>query len=328
MKLSTLAAIIGAELIGNDAEISGINSLNNATATEVSILLDNLYLHDAHQSLAKAIVTNHRMLLSKQTILFHPNPRSIMATLLSMFALPKKTNIGISKLSSVGENVVIGHNVWIDDFVKIGSGTQLGEGVQIYSNVTIGNNVCVGAGTIIFPHVTVFDGISIGCRVILETGCKIGTEGFGFVLDSSQAYTKIPQLGSVIIHDDVEIGANTCIDRGTLGNTIIKKGTKIDNLVHIAHNVCIGENCALTGLIALAGSTVIGDRVQFGGQSGTAGHLRIGDDTVVMARTGVTKDIPAKSIVSGFPAQNHHDEMTLQAKIRHFFSKKGVVNEL
>jgi UDP-3-O-[3-hydroxymyristoyl] glucosamine N-acyltransferase len=182
----------------------------------------------------------------------------------------------------------------------------IGDNAVIYSHVSLGEGVSVGADSIVYPHVCVYPRCILGSRVIVHAGAVIGSDGFGFVTVGGQHH-KVPHAGHVEIGDDVEIGANVTIDRGTTGLTIVGRGTKIDNLVHLAHNVVIGENCFLVAFTGISGSAHIGNNVTFAGQSGSAGHLTIGDNCVFAARTGVIGNVPANSFYAGFPARPHRE---------------------
>ncbi|OGC35284.1 hypothetical protein A2462_08600 [candidate division WOR-1 bacterium RIFOXYC2_FULL_41_25] len=232
-----------------------------------------------------------------KTALLVENPRKTMAILLALFAPKKKTLKGIHKTAIVPKSC------------------KIGQGINIGPYVVLGENVSVGKGSRIDSHVTIYDRVKIGKRVIIHSGARIGVDGFGYVQENGK-HIKIPQIGTVIIEDDVEIYANVCISRATLGATIIGAGTKIDNLTHIAHNCKIGKDCAVVSLVGFAGSVTLGDRVYVAGQVGFSGHQTIGEDSIIMARAGVTKNIPARSIVSGFPAQDHQKELNYKASLR------------
>lgn len=320
--MSEIAKLIDAQCQVEDAEIIGIAALDDALETDLAVLLDDKYLEKASTSRAKYIVSSHKDIPGKH-ILYHPAPRKILPILLKAFFKKQDPSPGVSSQASVAEKASLGRNVFIDDFVKIAADVVIGDSVKLYSGVNVGSGAKIGSGTVVHANVTIYENVQIGQDCILYSGCRIGVDGFGHVQRPDKTYEKVPQLGTVIIGDRVEIGANTCIDRGTLGNTIVGSGTKIDNLTHLAHNVVLGENCALTGLIALAGSTTVGDNVQFGGQCGATGHLHIGSNSVVMARSVVTKDIPNGSVISGFPARDHKLEMKAKAKWKKMTGGQG-----
>ena len=209
----------------------------------------------------------------------------------------------------------------------IESGARVGPNAQIWAGSYIGHGAWIGADTKLYPNVTVRERVIVGKRVILHSGCVIGCDGFGYV-NVVGAWKKIRQIGTVVVEDDVEIGANVTVDRARFGETVIGRGTKIDNLVQIAHNVRIGEHCAFASQVGIAGSAEIGSHVQMGGQSGSAGHLTIGAHSVVAGRGGVTKDIPPKSFVSGFPAMPHNQARRLHAHTARLPELKKTVNDL
>lgn len=241
--------------------------------------------------------------------------RLAMAKILALFDQRKPPSKGMRKTAIVSKTAKIGNGCSIMDNVFIGDGASIGDKVIIYPGCYIGEKCKIGNKTTLFPNVVMYEDTIVGERCILHGGAILGADGFGFA-PADGKYEKIPQIGNVVIEDDVEIGANSCVSRATMGSTIIKRGTKIDNLVHIAHNCKIGENCAITALVAVAGSTELKDHVSIGGTAGIIDHVVIGENTVVMAKSGVTKDMPANSVVSGFPAQDHQKELEQMAAIR------------
>jgi len=231
--------------------------------------------------------------------------------------MPAKSVIAgkIDVTAVIGRNVQLGKEVYLGPHVVIEDEVKLGDYSIIYPGVYIGKGSKLGERTCIYPNVTVWEYITIGNQVTIHSGTVIGCDGFGYAETNGKQY-KMPQLGTVVIEDDVEIGANVTIDRATLGKTWIKKGTKIDNLVHIAHNVVVGEHGVIVAQVGISGSVEIGDRVTLAGQSGIAGHIKIGAGTTVAGRSGVTKSIPANICVSGFPARLHRQEQKIQAYVQ------------
>ena len=312
LKLKEIADIARGKVLGDpNTAITGVANIDDAGKGDLTFVLDNRNLNKAENSPAAAIVSREGAGHKKPAILVG-DPRLAMALILEKFKPLAKVKKGIHKSAVIGNNTKIPKDASIQAFVTIGDNVNIGKGVKIYPNVYIGDNVSVGDGSVIYPNAAVYERITIGKRVVLHSGAVIGMDGYGFVFHEGR-HKKIPQIGTVIIEDDVEIYSNTCVARATLGATIIKKGTKIDNLSQVAHNCRLGENCALTSLIGMAGSVTLGDRVFVGGQSGFNGHISVGDNTVIMARAGVTKSIPSNSIISGFPAQDHRKEMEMQA---------------
>lgn len=254
--------------------------------------------------------------IQARAYLLSSNPRQTLAHLLARWekppALPEGVHPGawVHPTARIGEDVRIGPGVWI------GPEAEIGDGTWIYPHVFVGDGVRIGQNCRIYPQVTLYPGTVIGDRVILHAGCVVGSDGFGYVLEETPP-RKIPQIGRVVIEDDVEIGANTTVDRATLGETRIRKGTKIDNLVQIAHNVEIGENAVIAAQTGIAGSSTLGSRVILAGQVGIADHVSLGDGVIVTAKTGVSKDVPPGQVVSsGFHALPHKEHLRLQALYR------------
>ncbi len=247
-------------------------------------------------------------------------PRLAMMKLLHLFYIPPETQSGIHPTAVVHPEAKIGENVSIGANVVISRGSEIGNGVKILPNTYLGRNVIIGENCLFHAGCHIGDEVKIGNRVILQQGCSIGADGFSFVTENpdniekakqqgeikesntKQKIYKIPSIGSVVIEDDVEIGANTAIDRGTIENTVIGASTKIDNLVQIGHNCKVGKACMIVSQVGIAGSCVIGDRVVIAGQAGIADHISIGSDSIIMAQSGITKSFPDRSIVLGSPA--------------------------
>jgi UDP-3-O-[3-hydroxymyristoyl] glucosamine N-acyltransferase len=237
-----------------------------------------------------------------------------LAQVLALFESSLALNAGTHKTALVGKGTKIESGVQLGAYVVVGENCHIGKGTKIYPGVFIGDGVEIGENSCLFPNVAIYQNVKIGKGVRIHAGAVIGVDGYGFA-PGKTGYTKIPQVGSVIIEDHVEIYANVCIARGTMGNTIIKEGTKIDNLTHIAHNCKIGKHCAITALVGFAGSVTFEDRVAVGGQAGFNGHITVGENTVVMGKAGVTKNIAKNSTVSGFPAIDHAEDLQIQAQV-------------
>jgi len=229
----------------------------------------------------------------------------------------KNTRVGISKNAALAEGVKMGINVYIGDFVSISEGVVLGDNVQIYPHTFIGENVTIGNNTILHSGVKIYHGCVIGNNCTFHSGAIIGTDGFGFAPQADNQYTKIPQLGNVVIEDNVDIGANTCIDRSTIGSTIIHKGVKLCNFIQVAHNCEIGENTVMAAMCGIAGSTKIGKNCIFGGQVGVNWHLTIGDNVQVGAQSAVNNSFKDNSIVLGTPAFNASECIKSYAIFKH-----------
>jgi UDP-3-O-[3-hydroxymyristoyl] glucosamine N-acyltransferase len=255
------------------------------------------------------------------------NPRLAFAQALRLFHERPYVPGGISERAVVGTGVVLGPDPTVHAYAVISDGARIGCRVTLYPGVFIGANSVIGDDVVIHPNVTILESVAIGSRVIIHSGTVIGSDGFGFVTDGGRHH-KIPQVGGVIIEDDVEIGAICTVDRATLGNTVIRKGTKLDNMVHIAHNVTIGEHCLFAAQVGIAGSSTLGSYVVMGGQAGAVDHITIGDRVMVGGGSGVTRDMDAGQVVAGFPAIPIRDWLKAQAIFSKLPELKKMINRL
>lgn len=327
MKLSELAEKLGAVLEGaGEAEITGVAGIQQASKGQVSFL-DGKNFKQLDETQASAVLVPMEAPSSSIPLLKVKNPRLAFARAIEIFCVKPALPLGISDRAVLGKNVAIGSNPSIHPYVVIADNVKIGERVTLYPGVYVGENSKIGDDCIVYPNACIRENCTIGNRVILHAGATIGNDGFGFVTDAGKHH-KIPQVGGVIIEDDVEIGSNTTIDRATLGNTVIKKGTKIDNLVQIAHNDIIGEHCFLMAQVGIAGSCTIGNYVVLTGQVGLADHLTIGDRVMVGAQSGLMKDVEAGQIVVGSPALPHKEFFKMQAGIQKLPLLKKQVLEL
>lgn len=322
-KLSEIAELINATLEGDgETEIVGVSGIREAKPGEITFVANAKYASEISRTRASAIILGYDIdpakIVTSAAILRVATPYLAFVQVLELFAFRKRrTQIGVDATAILGHNVQIGENVSIQAYTVIGDNVAIGDGTTIGPFVYIGDDTHVGSDCLIYPHVTIREEVTIGNRVIIHSGAVIGSDGFGFAKVSDR-HRKIPQIGTVIIGDDVEIGANTTVDRATMTNgaTIIGRGTKIDNLVQIAHNVVIGEDCLIVAQVGIAGSTVLERGVTLAGQAGTAGHLTIGANATIAAKAGVTKDIPPNVFYSGFPAIDHRKDLKCQAYVR------------
>ena len=305
LSLKKIANLVGGNVIGNDSFIiEGINSLDTAAQGEISFFADRKYKESLRKTKASAIIVSEENLLFKGLQVVVSNPALAYAKVASIFAPPVPRYPGISEQAVLHDSTRIGKNVSIYPLVYVGEEALIGDGVIMFPGVFIGDRVKVGNGTIIYPNVTILHDCQIGKNVIINAGTVIGSDGFGFVRDGAVS-VKIPQIGMVQIDDDVEIGANSCIDRAASGKTWVKRGVKTDNFVHVAHNVIIGEDTIVVAQVAISGSVHIGRQVIIGGQVAISDHVEIGDRVMIGSQSGVPKSIPSGEVVSGTPAMPH-----------------------
>ncbi|MCX8026502.1 MAG: UDP-3-O-(3-hydroxymyristoyl)glucosamine N-acyltransferase [Thermodesulfovibrionales bacterium] len=303
MRLSEIAQFLKAELIGDaNLEIISPAGIEEAVEGNITYLSENTGKNI--KTNASAVITN-KALEIKNAQLIVKNPKSAFADVLGLFYPTKHPFKGISKKANVSKKASLGKGVCIDAFVHISDDVIVDENTVIYAGCCIGRGVKIGKGCIIYNNVTIRDNCEIGDRVIIHPGVVIGADGFGFVLDAG-IHKKIPQVGNVVIGDDVEIGANTTIDRATIGSTVIGSGSKIDNLVQIGHNVKIGKNVIIVAQVGIGGSSVIGDNVILAGQSGISDHTHIESNTVIGAQSGVTGKI-TKNVYLGTPGKPYRE---------------------
>ncbi|MFP3867416.1 MAG: UDP-3-O-(3-hydroxymyristoyl)glucosamine N-acyltransferase [Desulfobacteraceae bacterium] len=303
--LGELAQLVGGECQGPpDLRLRGIAPLDQAGPDEITFITQARYGRLAEQSKAAAFVVPPQWSQLKRPLIVTGDPYLAYAKIAAIFAPPRRRCPGISNRACLGQELSLGQEVSIAPQVWVGNQVCLGDRVTLMPGTVLGDRVRIGADTLIYPNVTILEGCSLGQRVIVHSGTVIGSDGFGFALDG-EVFVKIPQLGTVVIEDDVEIGANCTIDRGALGETRICRGVKIDNLVQVAHNVVIGENTIVVAQVGISGSTRIGKNVQLAGQVGLVGHIEIGDQVRIGAQSGVTHSIPAGQTVTGSPARPH-----------------------
>ena len=312
--LEEITAIVEGTLLGEGTiSITGITNIEEAGANDITFAVAP-HIEKAAASKAAAVILPRQVQgFSKPAILVE-NPRLAFTKLLEIFTPPIKVNREVHSTAVIGEQVVIGKNVAIMPYVVIADGASVGDNTVIYPHTYVGEGATIGVDSILYPNVTIREHCQVGSRVIIHSGAVIGSDGFGFVTEGGR-HIKVPQVGNVVLEDDVEIGAQVAIDRATTTSTIVGKGTKIDNLVHLAHNVEVGSHCFLVAQTGIAGSTKIGNHCIFAGQSGSAGHINIGDNCVFAARTAVISDVPSNSFYAGFPARPHKEWIKSQAGV-------------
>jgi len=328
MTITELAAKLGAELIGaGDAEIRGVAGIREAREGDITYLSDKKHRNDLNACRASAVIITEDTQGVNIPALVVKNPRYAFALALGILYGKPYVPGGISDRAVIGKDVVLGTEPTIHPCAVVADGATIGSRVTLYPGVYLGGGSIIGDDAVLYPNVSIREGVSLGCRVIIHSGTVIGSDGFGFVTDGGRHH-KIPQVGGVIIEDDVEIGANCTIDRATLGSTVIKKGTKLDNMVHIAHNVTIGEHCLLAGQCGIAGSTTIGNYVVVGGKTAISDHLTIGDRVMIAGGSGVAQNIPSGQVVAGYPAIPIRDWLKAQAVIPRLPEIKKLVSQL
>jgi len=315
-KLSQITEELNISFDGYDIDIDGIHTLSEATATQLSFFNDKKYASQLSSTKAGAILIDkeHASLLPEKTIaLITDEPYLKLALVSKLFA---------HKIETSGEDPKRGKGCDIDIQVRFGKNVVLGDNVTILAGCYLGDNVTVGSNTLLHPNVTLYHGTQVGERCIIHSGTVIGSDGYGFAHTRTGEHVKIYQNGNAIIEDDVEIGANCTVDRAVFGTTYVRKGTKIDNLIQIAHNCDVGEHCLFASQVGLSGSTTLGRNVVMGGQSATTGHLRIGDFSTLAGRCVATKSLEGGKVYGGFPAIEHRMWLRLQAKISGLLKRK------
>lgn len=302
--LTEIADWIDAEIDGDsDLEIDGLAKIEDAKAGQLSFIANPKYHKFIETTHASAVLVNKDFPESSKNLLRVENPYySFLICARHFYHQQQSIPKGIHETAVISPDAVLSDNTAIGPYVYIGRESRIGTGCVLHPGVVIGDNVTIGDNTVIYANVTIREQCRIGKNCILHMGAVIGSDGFGFAFEGGQ-YHKLPQMGNVIIEDDVEVGANTTIDRATLGSTIIHRGTKLDNLIQIAHNVSVGEHTAIAAQTGISGSTKIGNYVMIGGQAGFVGHVTVGDKAKVGAQAGVTKSVPEDTYVSGYPAR-------------------------
>lgn len=314
--LENLAREIGATVQGDGSlVVKGVAPLDSAKEGDLTFLTNPRYAKNVAGSSASVILCQKAVPGVSKTFLIASNPYAALAKVISLFFPPKTPTPGIQKGAWVDPKATVDPAACIADGAAVALGARIGARTVLYPGVYVGDNAIVGEDCILYPNVTVRENCVLGNRVILQPGVVVGSDGFGFAPEG-EGYRKIPQVGNVVIEDDVELGANTCVDRAVLGTTRIGKGTKLDNLIQIGHNVEIGQHTVMAALTGISGSTKVGDHVVMGGQVGLAGHLKIGDGVTLATRTGVMEDIPEKGVYWGSPSIDMATEMKNVAAYR------------
>jgi UDP-3-O-[3-hydroxymyristoyl] glucosamine N-acyltransferase len=341
-----IAEFVGGKLTGDDSiKLSFLGPPMLADETMLAIAFEEQHIKALNATKALCVLVPEGISIENKTNIEVSRPKIAMGVLLNMFYEGPETPGGVHSSAIVDPSAKIGRDVSIGPNVIIEKGSIIGDNTRLMAGTYVGKKAQIGNNCLLYPQVFIGDRVKIGNLVIIHSGARIGSDGYSFVTQeksnietakesgqmgqsTSQHIIKIPSLGSVIIEDDVEIGANTTIDRGTIQDTIIGRNTKIDNLVMIAHNVIIGESCFIVSQVGISGSTIVGDRVTIAGQAGLADHIKIGDDTIIMAKAGVSKSIPSKMAVVGIPAIPRKDFIKNQVSLKSMDSIKKRLKEI
>jgi UDP-3-O-[3-hydroxymyristoyl] glucosamine N-acyltransferase len=315
ISLAQIQDIVGGELVGSpQTTVTSLAGFEEAGPNDLTFVTGDRMLKTSGPIAAGALLTHRRLAEIANPHIAVANPTLAFALVAKAFFCPVAPPRGMAAAVVRGINTQVGPDVSIWPGVTLGDRVTIGARVTLYPGVFVGNDTTIGDDTLLYPNVVVREGCTIGARVIIHSGTVIGSDGFGYVQDQGRHY-KIPQLGGVTIEDDVELGANVTIDRATLGQTVIEQGTKVDNLVQIAHNVTIGAHSILISQVGIAGSTRVGHHVMIGGQAGVADHIVIGDQVMIAARAGVNRNLEPNQIVSGAPVMPHEVWVKAQAVI-------------
>ncbi len=323
-----IAEFLGGKVEGNqEITVHTFSKIEEAQNGALTFLYNPKYIEFIYNTSASIVLVNDDLELSKEvspTLVRVPNAYEALAKLLTLYEQYKPKKTGVEQPSFVAESATVGEGGYIGAFAYIGENVTVGNNVRIYPNVSISDGVTIGDNTILYSNVSVYEGCKVGANCIIHSGAVVGSDGFGFAEQASGSRAKIPQIGIVIIEDDVEIGANTAIDRSTMGSTVIKRGSKLDNLVQIGHNVVVGEDAVLCGQVGIAGSTKIGNKVILGGQVGVNGHIELGNGVMAAAQSGIAGKLKDGEIVMGspaFPAREYQRSAVVTRKLPEVYQK-------
>jgi UDP-3-O-[3-hydroxymyristoyl] glucosamine N-acyltransferase len=324
-----IAGILEGEVVGNpNAEVFKLSKIEEGSEGSLTFLANPKYNNYIYTTKATVTIVNNSFVVDQEittTLIRVEDAYQAFSKLLEYYNQVKLMKSGIEQPSVISENVTYGENLYLGSFCYIGKNVVIGENVKIYPNSFIGDNVTIGDNCVLFAGARVYSETVIGDNCTIHSGTIIGSDGFGFAPQEDGSYKKVPQIGNVILEDNVEVGACTTIDRATLGSTIIRKGVKLDNQIQIAHNVEIGENTVIAAQTGIAGSTKIGKNCVIGGQVGLSGHLTIGDNVKIQAQSGITKSLKDNDVVQGSPAFGYTD---FSKSFVHFKNLPKIVSEV
>jgi UDP-3-O-[3-hydroxymyristoyl] glucosamine N-acyltransferase len=328
-KLSDLVRHCGGTLIGSgrDFTVNSLAALDQAGPADVSFLSNPKYRESLKTTRAGAVLLTESIPGTPFQIIRVDDPYLALARILTLLHPTRLPGIGVHPTAVIKPGTRLGSNVRIDANVVVESNVTIGDGTALFPGTTIGEDSIIGNDCIFYPNVTLYHSVNVGSRVIIHAGSVIGSDGFGFAREGAK-YIKIPQIGGVTIGDDVEIGACCTIDRGSMSHTRISSGTKLDNMIMLAHNVAVGEDTAIAAQTGISGSTKIGNRVIIAGQVGVVGHIKIGDEAIITAKCGVTKSVPEKTMLSGFPSMIHKKWLRVQGVLGNALKMKSELNAL
>lgn len=313
--------------------VSQFGKIEEATAGQISFLANPKYEEFLYTTKASILIVNEHLVLKSAltaTLIRVPDAYAAFATLLTKYQELKTQNLsGIQTPSYIAKTAQLGENHFVAAFAHIGEQVKMGKNVKVFPNVVIGDNVTMGDNVVLHPGVIIYADCVLGNNITIHSGTIIGSDGFGFAPTAEGSFQKVPQLGNVVIEDNVEIGSNTTIDRATIGSTIIRKGVKLDNLIQVAHNAELGENTVIAAQTGISGSTKIGKNVMVGGQVGFAGHISIADGVKIAAQSGVTKGVKTpNATLTGNPAGDHNTSLRAQVYMKNLPNLEKRVKEL
>lgn len=313
--------------------VSQFGKIEEATAGQISFLANPKYEEFLYTTKASVLIVNENLVLKSAltaTLIRVPDAYAAFATLLTKYQELKTQNLsGIQTPSYIAKSAKLGENHFVAAFAHIGEQVKMGKNVKVFPNVVIGDNVTIGDNVVLHPGVIIYADCVLGNNITIHSGTIIGSDGFGFAPTAEGSFQKVPQLGNVVIEDNVEIGSNTTIDRATIGSTIIRKGVKLDNLIQVAHNAELGENTVIAAQTGISGSTKIGKNVMVGGQVGFAGHISIADGVKIAAQSGVTKGVKTpNATLTGNPAGDHNTSLRAQVYMKNLPNLEKRVKEL